>query len=185
MSDPIPDLSQLVVDLGGTTLDPVQSGVYLLWDADNTPLYVGESCNVLRRIGDHLGTPEIVAQVARVSIVPCDEVERRALEAFLIAYYRPALNRRTAIPTARTLRVVKTSRRGPGPDREQERHADEAIRAILADHGQVTPRDLTVAMAGERSRGWSYDYLAKLAGRGLLDRPGDDLTYVAAGDWAA
>ena len=76
------------------TFDPHGYFVYLLWgDSEDTPLYVGQSTNILGRLGQHMQAPDRRHRVRRVQVLRCrgkadmDRTERR-----LIACYQPPLN---------------------------------------------------------------------------------------------
>lgn len=73
-------------------IDPHGYYVYILWD-DTEPIYVGQSANVLNRLGAHMGDSGKRADTRRVQLVRCDSREK-ALEAelTLIEMHRPRLN---------------------------------------------------------------------------------------------
>lgn len=74
--------------------DPHGWFVYILWGNDpDRPLYVGQSTNVLSRLGSHLGQNERRATVRRVSLIRCDtRADMNEVEWDLIAGLRPSLN---------------------------------------------------------------------------------------------
>lgn len=96
-------LADLVTeDLDGM-FDPRGYFVYLLWDGDVTPLYVGQSKNVLARLGNHMGDREKRARVRRVQLVRCDSKQQMdGVERRLIRFFQPPLNRDLRVPSALT-----------------------------------------------------------------------------------
>lgn len=66
-----------------------KSGVYLLFDNDAV-VYVGQSCSVLRRIGEHLSDRTKVFD--SVALVPCSTDSRLWLERLYIERLRPRYN---------------------------------------------------------------------------------------------
>ena len=68
--------------------------VYLLIDVDGTVIYVGQSTNLLGRLGDHLRNPE-KRDCATIQILRCDSKNHMDdVETALIKLYRPKLNTR-------------------------------------------------------------------------------------------
>lgn len=76
------------------SFDPRGYFVYLLWGDDEvTPIYVGQSRNVLSRVGTHMQARDRAHLVRRVQFIRC--ATNRAmlrLEMDLIKQYRPPLN---------------------------------------------------------------------------------------------
>lgn len=68
--------------------------VYLLWPARmDKPFYIGQSINVLARVGAHMANPDRRHRVERVTLVRChDEQTMLETEARLIQFYEPELN---------------------------------------------------------------------------------------------
>lgn len=68
--------------------------VYLLWGDDTErPIYVGESANVLGRLGTHVSGPH-GQRIRSVSFIRCDsEGQMHVTERELIDLYQPELNR--------------------------------------------------------------------------------------------
>ena len=68
--------------------------VYLLWGTDeNTPIYVGQSSNVLSRLGSHLGNREKRQLTRHVQIMRCaNKSAMDRTEGALIRRYQPPLN---------------------------------------------------------------------------------------------
>lgn len=74
-------------------LDPHGYFVYVLMKADGSALYVGQSTNVLARLGAHMGDREKREQTALVRIYKCETFhEMSALEIELIKKLQPELN---------------------------------------------------------------------------------------------
>lgn len=69
--------------------------VYVLWGADDvTPLYVGQSKNVLGRLGSHLESASKREKIERVTLVRCPTAAAMAkTELRMIRHYRPPWNR--------------------------------------------------------------------------------------------
>lgn len=61
--------------------------IYVLFDAADAPLYIGQSTNVFARLGEHLRHPAKRAQVTRIAVRECaskadmDETEQRLIAA--------------------------------------------------------------------------------------------------------
>jgi hypothetical protein len=88
------DLSAVQIEGEPAGFDPRGFFVYLLWGAgSDKPLYVGQSTNVLARLGSHLGNPARRYQIERVTLVRCrtarqmDDTEMR-----LITKHQPPMN---------------------------------------------------------------------------------------------
>ena len=83
---------QAAIDVDG--FNPNGHFVYLLWDrAEDTPIYVGASKNILGRLGNHLVDPKKRHRVCRVTLIRCRGTKAMAAtEAKLIDFYRPELN---------------------------------------------------------------------------------------------
>ncbi len=64
------------------------SGVYVSWNDDGTPFYVGESKNVPERVNG--SRPEIGER--RIGVLRCDEHDRKRLECFFIGLLNPPGN---------------------------------------------------------------------------------------------
>ncbi|HYB39177.1 MAG TPA: hypothetical protein VEF72_27945 [Mycobacterium sp.] len=59
----------------------------------DTPLYVGESTNILARLGSHAGDRQKRYLIERVQLIRCeDEYTMHATEGRLIGHYRPLFN---------------------------------------------------------------------------------------------
>jgi hypothetical protein len=87
----------------GDGIDPAGYYVYLLWaiEGDAKPVYIGQSGNILARLGSHLGDPSKRAGVGWITLIRCTSQQammRR--EAELIRKYRPAWNRHVPGATA-------------------------------------------------------------------------------------
>lgn len=78
----------------GFLTDPRGFFVYCLWgDHPTCPLYVGQSANVLNRLGAHFGDREKVLAIRRVSLIRCASVVLMlATERKLIRRYQPPWN---------------------------------------------------------------------------------------------
>jgi predicted GIY-YIG superfamily endonuclease len=76
------------------TFDPHGCFVYLLWgDDDKTPIYVGQSTNILSRLGSHLGQWDKKTMTRRVQLIRCaDRAVMESTEQALIREYQPLLN---------------------------------------------------------------------------------------------
>lgn len=82
--------------------DPTGCHVYVLWgDDDERPLYVGQSTNILSRLGSHLSDPKKRRAVRRVTVLPLAANKMDAVEAELIALHRPVWNVRL-VPTEKS-----------------------------------------------------------------------------------
>lgn len=75
-------------------LDPHGYYVYCLWGDDpDRPLYVGQSSNILARLGSHLSNRSRRAAVRRISLTRCKTHTRMCkTEMQLIDLYQPPLN---------------------------------------------------------------------------------------------
>jgi predicted GIY-YIG superfamily endonuclease len=78
----------------GDAFDPHGFYVYLLWgDDDETPLYIGQSRNVLGRLGSHMQNKERRHIVKSIQIIKCSgTATMMRTEAALIREYKPPLN---------------------------------------------------------------------------------------------
>lgn len=67
---------------------------YILWGDDPAiPVYVGQSTNILARLGNHLQDKKKRSLVRRVQLIECESIPAMmALESKLIIEYRPLLN---------------------------------------------------------------------------------------------
>lgn len=74
--------------------DPRGFFVYLLWGSDSdVPLYVGQSRNLLSRLGQHMSNPDRKHLVQRVQVMRCkNERDMCRTENRLITLYQPPLN---------------------------------------------------------------------------------------------
>lgn len=70
------------------------SGVYFLINDDDEVVYVGQSTNIISRIGDHL-VSEKAPYFTKVAAVSVDHKDLLNVEAAYIAEYNPPLNRTT------------------------------------------------------------------------------------------
>jgi predicted GIY-YIG superfamily endonuclease len=67
--------------------------VYICWDADRRPLYVGQTNNVKRRMKEHSGYSGWTRAVAFMSVIPAKtRAEAVAIEARQIGKLRPVNN---------------------------------------------------------------------------------------------
>jgi hypothetical protein len=82
------------------TFYPHGAFVYLLWGEDeNTPLYVGQSQNVLSRLGRHLQEQRKRSLVKRVDLIRCSSKKHMQMtEIRLIWQYKPPLNQQVSLP---------------------------------------------------------------------------------------
>lgn len=80
--------------LDSASFDPSGYFVYLLWGDDpDSPLYVGQSTNILSRLGTHMGDAQKRRLVRRVELIQCDDrLAMDAMEAALIREHCPVLN---------------------------------------------------------------------------------------------
>jgi predicted GIY-YIG superfamily endonuclease len=78
----------------GDAFDPHGYYVYLLWgDSDQTPLYIGQSQNVLGRLGDHMRNKDKRFMVTSIQLIKCSgEATMKRTEAALIKEYNPPMN---------------------------------------------------------------------------------------------
>jgi len=77
--------------LNGQDIDPRGWFVYILWNSANKVIYVGQSRNVLHRVGSHV--VKHGDQIARVSLIRCASRRRMELtEDWLIDLFQPPLN---------------------------------------------------------------------------------------------
>lgn len=87
-------LAELATATLADSLDPHGFYVYCLWgDSDARPLYVGQSSNLLGRLGSHLNDRRKRHLIKRVTLIKCTAYgHMMATEARLIAHYQPPLN---------------------------------------------------------------------------------------------
>ena len=86
-----------LLPLAGDGIDPTGFYVYLLWavQGDDKPLYVGQSANLLARLGAHLGNGSKRSKVGWVTYHRCaSEQAMIRREGELIRRYRPPWNLR-------------------------------------------------------------------------------------------
>lgn len=83
-------------------IDPRGFYVYLLWGEDpERPIYVGQSTNLLSRLGQHMTDAAKRDMTRRVTVVRCeDRAEMDRTEDRLIQCYQPVLNIRGVIDVA-------------------------------------------------------------------------------------
>lgn len=67
-------------------------GVYLLIGERDEILYIGQSTNVMARLGAHLRRTDVKARVTKAAILEVPTYQLRGLEAALIARHKPPLN---------------------------------------------------------------------------------------------
>lgn len=86
----------------GDAFDPHGFYVYILWGVDDeTPLYIGQSRNVLSRLGYHMTDKAKRYEVKSVQLIKCSG--KRTMdrtEAALIREYKPPLNTMGVHPVA-------------------------------------------------------------------------------------
>jgi hypothetical protein len=83
----------LMRELGARDFDPRGFFVYILWDAEDEAVYVGQSANILSRLGNHMQDAEKRGQTVRASFIRCEtRREMDATEAWLISKLDPKLN---------------------------------------------------------------------------------------------
>lgn len=76
----------------GDRFDPRGFFVYILWGSDD-PIYVGQSTNVIARLGSHMTDPGKRSATERIQLIRCDSRDQMcSTERHLIARYRPPLN---------------------------------------------------------------------------------------------
>lgn len=74
-------------------LDPHGYFVYVLWGEDDRPLYVGQSSNVVARIGHHMADQGKREATKVIQLIRCPDREKMTeLERRLIGEYRPPHN---------------------------------------------------------------------------------------------
>jgi predicted GIY-YIG superfamily endonuclease len=78
----------------GDSFDPHGYYVYLLWgENEDRPVYIGQSRNVLGRLGTHMQNPEKRCLVKSVQLIRCSgEATMKRTEAALIREYKPSMN---------------------------------------------------------------------------------------------
>lgn len=95
MSEPSssePNTPQVKIPATELTLDPKGFFVYILWSKTDT-LYVGQSSNVLGRVGSHLAARAKSAHVSRVDLIRCEtRDEMMRVEKVLIRRHAPPWN---------------------------------------------------------------------------------------------
>ncbi|HET6915952.1 MAG TPA: GIY-YIG nuclease family protein [Acidimicrobiales bacterium] len=94
MAEERAERARLAVETIGESFDPRGYFVYLLFGEDDArPIYVGQSSNVLSRLGNHMSANDRRGRVTRVGLIRCaDDRQMFALERELIEHYRPELN---------------------------------------------------------------------------------------------
>lgn len=88
-------------ELRAGTFDPRGYFVYLLFGDDlDVPFYVGQSRNILGRLGTHAANHR--GRISGVQLIRCDTVkEMLGVEAELIARHQPEENLRGVVPQRR------------------------------------------------------------------------------------
>lgn len=78
----------------GDSFDPHGYYVYLLWgDDESTPIYIGQSRNVLSRLGSHMQNSEKRYSVRSVQLIKCSgQATMNRTESALIREYKPPMN---------------------------------------------------------------------------------------------
>jgi hypothetical protein len=78
----------------GAYLDPHGFYVYLLREsAGKPPIYVGQSTNILSRLGSHMTAPDRRYRVKHIEVLRCKNRRQMDLtEARLIRHFKPELN---------------------------------------------------------------------------------------------
>jgi excinuclease ABC subunit C len=78
---------------------PEENGVYIFWQSKNTPLYIGKSLNLKRRINSYLSssllqrTKKMISEANYFSyVLVLSELEALLLEAKLVRIYQPRYN---------------------------------------------------------------------------------------------
>lgn len=66
-----------------------KSGVYVLFDRGKA-VYVGQSANVLRRVGEHISDRR--KRFCSVAFVPCTTLNRLWFESHYITHFKPIYN---------------------------------------------------------------------------------------------
>jgi predicted GIY-YIG superfamily endonuclease len=86
------EVAELAQELASGHFDPRGYFVYLLYaDGSDTPFYVGQSRNLLGRLGTHIYT--YGARIARLGVIRCETRSDQArTEAALIREHQPAEN---------------------------------------------------------------------------------------------
>lgn len=120
---------------------PILSGffVYALFTAEQgeEPAYIGQSTNVLGRVGNHLRNPERAPLITRIAVLPCSsKAEMAKLERSLIAQYCPpwnlvslprdVLTERLRLRDAARLQLREASRPAPEADTPDAEEAPTA-----------------------------------------------------------
>lgn len=79
--------------IGDTGFSPHGFYVYLLYGADGQARYVGQSTNIMSRVGSHMGAKWKREETATIKIIKCaSESQMMRLEAILIRQILPAWN---------------------------------------------------------------------------------------------
>jgi hypothetical protein len=79
------------VDLASSVLDPRGFFVYLLLDDEATPFYIGQSRNILGRLGTH--TARFGRRICGVRLIRCESrADMDATESVLIRQHQPVEN---------------------------------------------------------------------------------------------
>ncbi len=125
----------------------VQPGVYLLYDLDGTVSYVGQSCDVARRLDEHRGTKPRYLQLFETAAKdfhravwwPCaDPHDRLRIEGILILALTPRYNRalslritpgRVSQADFKTPSVGKGTRKGVAARHRRRGKADRSVPA--------------------------------------------------------
>lgn len=88
------DLGELAAAAISDAFDPNGFFVYILWGEDESkPLYVGQSTNILARLGNHMQNNDRRHLVRKVRVIRCrSERHMDDTECRLIAKFQPTLN---------------------------------------------------------------------------------------------
>lgn len=77
----------------GPLENPIGYYVYFLWAYGGELMYVGESRNILGRLGDHMRNPERQYAICRITTIECaDEAAMHRLEGAAIREHQPPWN---------------------------------------------------------------------------------------------
>lgn len=117
---------------------PEQGGVYIFYDRNNTPLYVGMSGNIRRRVKTYFTQSEtrrsmtsMVKTASRVDAVVCaTRLERMIREIRLINELRPRYNMRSRRPE-KAIWITVTQERFPRLSITRQAHPIDASRDAL------------------------------------------------------
>jgi hypothetical protein len=88
-------LAGIAVEGMGDGFDPAGFFVYLLWESKDAPkpIYVGQSMNILSRLGSHLTDRSRRYRIRWVTLFRCESASQMGeTEHRLIRHYRPELN---------------------------------------------------------------------------------------------